>query len=101
MKGHLQLRKSHSDYYQVQQQLFSVPGIKYCEFLVCAIDGKKSMNLIVLRIYPDLQHWNLVLPKLETFWRICILPEILGRWYKDGIRMVIGFFRKIRHEETI
>ena len=48
VNGHLQLRKSHSDYYQVQQQLFSVPGIKYCEFVVCAIDGKKSMNLTVL-----------------------------------------------------
>ena len=97
VNGHLQLRKSHSDYYQVQQQLFSVPGIKYCEFVVCAIDGKKSMNLTVLRIYPD------------VYWRTCILPEILGRWYtrrctvppklpyKDGI----FFFRKIRHEETI
>ena len=81
VNGHLQLRKSHSDYYQVQQQLFSVPGIKYCEFVVCAIDGKKSMNLTVLRIYPDVRHWNSVLPKLETFWRTCILPEILGRWY--------------------
>ena len=109
VNGHLQLRKNHSYYYQVQQQLFSVPGIKYCEFVVCAIDEKKRMNLIVLRIYPDVQHWNSVLPKLETFWRICILPEILGRWYtrrctvppklpdKDGI----CFCRKIRHEETI
>ena len=86
-----------------------MPGIKYCEFVVCAIDEKKSVNLIVLRIYPDVQHWNSVLPKLETFWRICILPEILGQWYtrrftvppklpdKDGI----CFCRKIRHEETI
>ena len=24
---------------------------------------------------------NAVLPKLTTFWRTCILPEILGRWY--------------------
>ena len=56
VNGHLQLRKNHSYYYQVQQQLFSVPGIKYCEFVVCAIDEKKSMNLIVLCIYPDVQH---------------------------------------------
>jgi len=33
------------------------------------------------RIYPDHGHWNVVLPKLTTFWRTCILPEILGRWY--------------------
>ena len=24
---------------------------------------------------------NAVLPKLTTFWRTCILTEILGRWY--------------------
>ena len=80
MNGHLQLRKSHSYYYQVQQQLFSVPEIKYYDFVVCVIDEKKSMNLIVLCKYPDVQHWNSVLPKLETFWRIRILSEILGRW---------------------
>ena len=33
------------------------------------------------RIYPDVQHWNFALPKLKKFWRICTLPEILGRWY--------------------
>ena len=49
--------------------------------MVYAIDKAKNTHLFVQRIYPDVKHWNSVLPKLETFWRICILPEILGRWY--------------------
>ena len=108
VNGHLQLRTNHSYYYQVQQQLFLVPGINYCEFVVCA-NNEKSMNLMVLHIHPDVQHWNSALPKLVTFWRIWILPEILRRWYtrrctvppklpdKDGNCS----YRKIRHEETI
>lgn len=33
------------------------------------------------RLLPDIEHWETQIPKLETFWRICVLPEILGRWY--------------------
>ena len=33
------------------------------------------------RIFPDTDHWKVVLPKLANFWRKCILPEVLGRWY--------------------
>ena len=69
VNGHLQLRTNHSYYYQVQQQLFLVPGINYCEFVVCA-NNEKSMNLMVLHIHPDVQHWNSALPKLVTFWRM-------------------------------
>ena len=77
--GHFLLRKSHRYYYQVQQQLFSVPEIKYYDFVVCAIDDKENMHLILQCLYPDEQHWNSVLPKLATFWRICILWEIIGQ----------------------
>ena len=44
-----------------------------------AIDKMKNVHLVVLRIYPDVEHWDRVLHKLETFWTICNLPEILGR----------------------
>lgn len=32
------------------------------------------------RILPDERHWEAVVPKLEKFWRLCVLPEILGKW---------------------
>ena len=36
------------------------------------------------RIYPDHGHMNVVFPKLTTFWRACILPEILGRCTQES-----------------
>lgn len=50
VNGHFQLKKTHSYYFQVQQQLFSVPNAKYCDFVVCAIDKMKNIHLVVQRI---------------------------------------------------
>ena len=33
------------------------------------------------RIGPDIEHWKAVLPKVTKFWKTCVLPEVLGRWY--------------------
>ena len=41
----------------------------------------KIVGLVQERIFPNQSHWTACLPKLSLFWRICILPEILGRWY--------------------
>lgn len=43
-------------------------------------DGQTS-KFVLERLAPDMKHCKTQIPKLETFWRICILPEILGRWY--------------------
>ena len=79
--GTFKLKREHNYYFQVQQQLFTLPERKFCDFVVCAIDSDENAHLVTERIYPDLQHSNTVLQKLEAFWRICILPEILGRWF--------------------
>lgn len=81
VNGQFQLKRHHNYYYQVQQQLFTVRDRNFCDFVVCGIDKEKNAHIVKERIYPDLKHWQTVLPKLELFWRICILPEILGRWY--------------------
>ena len=75
------LKKDHAYYHQVQQQLFTT-GRNYCDFVVCSVtDDGQASGLNVERIQPDIEHWNFVVPKLTQFWRYCILPEILGRWY--------------------
>ena len=33
------------------------------------------------RIGPDIEHWKAVLPRVTNFWRTCVLPEVLRRWY--------------------
>lgn len=74
-------KRHHNYYFQVQQQLFTLTDRKYCDFVVCAISPDRKPHIVKERIYPDLRHWNTAVPKLEAFWRIYILPEILGRWY--------------------
>lgn len=65
----------------MQQQLFTLTDRKYCDFMVCAISPDREPQIVRERIFPDLNHWHTVVPKLETFWRISVLPKILGRWY--------------------
>ena len=78
--GDFWLTKDHAYYYQTQQQLFTVER-KYCDFVVCAFDGCGTAKFFNQRIGPNEEHWNSVLPKLTKFWRACILPEVLGKWY--------------------
>ena len=49
--------------------------------MVCAISLDREPKIVKEHIYPDLKHWDTVVPKLKAFWRVCILPEILGQWY--------------------
>ena len=81
VNGTFMLKRKHNYYFQVQQQLFTLAERKFNDFVVCAIDSDKNAHLLIERIYPDPEHSNTVLPALEAFWRICILPEILARWF--------------------
>ena len=76
--GHYTLHHDHPHYDQVQQQLFPI-NRPFCDFVVCDI-GLDQFMLVHQRILPDKPHWDSVVPKLERFWRICILPEVLSRW---------------------
>jgi hypothetical protein len=79
--GTFKLKRCHNYYYQVQQQLYTLPEREFCDFVVCGIDSQGNAHVICERIYPDPEHMKTVISKLELFWKICILTEILGRWY--------------------
>jgi len=81
VNGFFKLKRNHNYYFQVQQQLFTLPERIHCDFVVCGIDSHLNAHLMTDRIYPDTLHLETVLKKLEAFWRMCILPEILGRWF--------------------
>ena len=76
--GNFWNKKDHEHFYHTQQQLFTVKR-KYCDFVVCAFDGCGTTNFFHQQILPKEQHWNL--SKVTNFWRTCILPEVLGKWY--------------------
>ena len=81
VNGKLKLKRTHNYYYQVQQQLFTLPKRKYCDFVVFSRDSEGNSHIVCDRINHDTEHSKNVMSKLEVFWKICILPEMLGRWY--------------------
>lgn len=77
-KGDASLKREHAYYYQTQQQIFTT-GKNYCDFVVCGFN--EQINIFCEIILPDVSHWDSVVPKLNHFWRYCVLNKILGRWY--------------------
>lgn len=73
------LKREHDYYFQAQQQIHTA-GKAYLDFIVFATDGT-SHRFVKQRLFPDIEHWETQIPKLEKFWRSCVLPEILARWY--------------------
>ena len=61
------LKRTHNYYYQVQQQLFTLPERKQNDFVVCGVDADGNAHLFTECILPDTQHWDRVVPKLELF----------------------------------
>ena len=78
--GVVRLKRCHMYYDQVQQQLFTSDK-KYDDFVVCLFNAQNSPVFVMERICKDQAYWEQSLPKLSRFWRTCVLPEILGRWY--------------------
>ena len=108
--GQFTLLHTHEYYNQVQQQLFTTE-LNYNYFIVCAVnEATNYLKFFQTKILPDKEHWNKVLPKLEKFWRICVLPEVLARWYtrrvnltRDGALLVnaVCYCRQDTEEDTI
>ena len=65
----------HNYYVQCQLQIY-VTKRKYCDFVVWHAAG-----LHVERLVPDQQVTETCLPKAERFFTICVLPELVGKWY--------------------
>ena len=73
--GKYQLKHDNAYYYQCQLQLF-VTGRSFCDFVVWTKD-----ELHIERITLDEALIESALPIAEKFYKLCILPELLGKWY--------------------
>lgn len=72
--GKFSLNESHAYYYQVQAQL-KFCNVQYCDFVVW-----REGELVKQRIYPNEPFITAVLEKCMKFIKICVLPELLGKW---------------------
>ena len=73
--GRFQLRRDHGYYYQCQMQIF-VTGRLFCDFVVWTPN-----EMHIERIALDKELFQTLLPTAKTFWKLCVLPELLGKWY--------------------
>ena len=89
LNKNMTIKEDHQYYYQLQQQLFTT-GKKYNDFVVCSI--KENIESVCQTVTPNQDHWDTVLPKLTNFWRFCVLPEILGRWYTQKRDIALKLF---------
>ncbi len=79
------LDKSHSYYYQVQTQIF-ICEVEYCDFVVCTFpENQDEPNIHIERLYADSEFWSVCIKKSSEFFNLCILPELVGRWYSRPI----------------
>ncbi len=86
--GRLILKRTHPYFSQVQGQM-GIGGRKWCDFIVYAKEG-----ISVERVNFDLQFWeNELLPKLSSFFDLCVAPEILCPRHPFGLPL-----RDLRHE---
>ena len=69
------LKKSHQYYYQVQTQI-SVCQKDYGDFVVWTSEG-----VFIERILPDPDFFKSLVEKAEQFFKLCIMPELVGKFY--------------------
>ena len=69
------LKRNHSYYYQCPLQLFVTQRL-YCDFVVWT-----QQDIHIERITKDEVFLQEKLPYIDKFFNICILPELLGKWF--------------------
>lgn len=77
--GTLHLNKSHAYYYQVQTQMF-ICSVKYCDFCICTFPDT-GPSIRIERVHPDKDFWKNCTEKSTLFFKVCVLPELVGKWY--------------------
>lgn len=78
--GKLALDHTHAYYYQIQTQLF-VANVEYCDFCVCTFVENEQNDLHIERLAKDSEFWTNCIEKAHCFFKTCVLPELLGKWY--------------------
>jgi len=73
------LASSHQYYYQVQTQLFACCA-SYADFVIATF-GESQVKFVTKRISCDENLISELLQKAKHFFKLCILPELVGKWY--------------------
>ncbi len=75
--GNVSLDIYRAYYFQVQLQL-KLSETNYCDFVVW-----NSEDLFIQRLYRDEPFISVASEKCKLFIKLCILPELLRKWYSQ------------------
>ena len=75
--GGFALNTTHSYYYQVQAQI-KICKANFCDFVVW-----NENDLFIQQIMPNDDFIQFAFTKATTFFKLGILPELLGNWYSN------------------
>lgn len=81
--GSMILDRGHQYYYQYQLQLF-VTGRNYCDFVVWSESETHIEHITADE--PFLEH---TIPLVYKFWRMCVLPELMGKVYTRELHLLM------------
>ena len=79
------LPSTHQYYYQIQTQMLAC-HVESADFVVCTFPNKKP-SLFVTRIDIDVEFMSRCIDESCDFYRVAILPELLGRWFTRSVVM--------------
>ncbi|XP_051955980.1 uncharacterized protein LOC127624995 [Xyrauchen texanus] len=74
-EGRMELKQTHKYYKQVQTQIF-VTESHFCDFVVWT-----TRSLATVRVMPDLELWETLLPTAQIFFNTVVLPELVAHHY--------------------
>ena len=73
------LGRNHMYFYQVQTQIY-VCSANYADFVVATFCNEVA-NIFTERILLDAEFMKQCIEKSKDFFELCILPELLAKWY--------------------
>lgn len=74
-EGRMELKQTHKYYKQVQTQIF-VTESQFCDFVVWT-----TKSLAIVRVMPDVELWETLLPTAQNFFYKVVLPELVAHHY--------------------
>jgi len=82
------LDPDHPYHYQMQTQLF-VCNVNYCDFCVATFaDSDVESAMRVNRIHRSPSLWSQCVEHASSFFRMCVLPELMGSWFTHFLASV-------------
>ena len=65
---------------------FFICEVEYCDFVVCHFpEDNRELDIYIERVLSNEEFWSGCIEKSSDFFRVCILPELVGQWYSQSL----------------